>query len=178
MFRCLIDAKSDVERVYTNYVGHTSHKGMPEGGQAVVQQLRELLDGQGDRLRDFRSDEAPYELDEVTLTILHPGTFDLHEHQDRVDMLNNLSGVLRVDYGKSSVSFRVISKVGAATSLLSHPGLSALNASLLLFPHHGGGWARSDFVRRDKNPIRPDDCVSGRFHHRHRTHLDGLVRCV
>ena len=141
VFRCLIDAKSDVERVYTNYVGHTSHKGMPEGGQAVVQQLRELLDGQGDRLRDFRSDEAPYELDEVTLTILHPGTFDLHEHQDRVNMLNNLSGVLRVDYGKSSVLLPGDIEGWAATSLLSHPGSSALNASLLLFPHHGGGWA-------------------------------------
>ena len=56
-------------------------------------------------------------------------------------MLNNLSGVLRVDYGKSSVLLPGDIEGWAATSLLSHPGSSALNASLLLFPHHGGGWA-------------------------------------
>ncbi len=140
IFRHLIERRSYVERVYTNYVGHTSRKRSREGGQAVADQLSVLLDGQNDRLRDFRSDEASYELDGVSLTVLHPGKLDLNEHHDRDNMLNNLSGVLRLDYGKSSVLLPGDIEGWAASSLLSRHGPPRLNASLLLFPHHGAGW--------------------------------------
>ena len=139
IFRHLIERDIYIERVYTNYVGHTSHKKSKEGGQAVVQQLEDLLDGQDDRLRDFRSDEAPYVVDGVTLTVLHPRKFDLHEHQDRDDMLNDLSGVLRVSYGKSSVLLPGDIGGWAASCLLSRYA-SRLGTTLMLFPHHGAGW--------------------------------------
>ncbi len=139
IFLHLIQSERHVERVYTNYVGSTSRKGSSNGGQAVVQQLRDLLDGEDERLRDFRSDEASYELDGVILTVLHPSKFDLHEHQDRDDMLNNLSGVLRLDYGKSSVLLPGDIEGWAASRLVSQEP-PRLNASLMLFPHHGAGW--------------------------------------
>ena len=140
IFRHFVEMKSYVERVYTNYVGHASHNRSLQGGQAVVQQLRDLLDGQEDRLRDFRSDEASCELDGVTFSVLHPSKFDLHDHHDRDNMLNNLSGVLRLDYGKSSVLLPGDIEGWAASSLLSREVRSRLNASLMLFPHHGAGW--------------------------------------
>ena len=131
----MINRDIAVEKVYTNYVGYTSRR----GGQAVVDQLRDLLDGQDDRLRDFRSDEAPYELDGITLTVLHPGKFDLNEHQDRDDMLNDLSGVLQVSYGESSVLLPGDIEGWAASYLLSCKP-AELDAQLMLFPHHGAGW--------------------------------------
>jgi len=140
IFRHLIERDIYVERVYTNYIGHTGHKKSKEGGQAVVQQLRDLLDEQDDRLRDFRSDEAPYELDGVMLTVLHPGKFDLQEHQDRDDMLNDLSGVLRVKYGKASVLVPGDIEGWAASCLVSRHQPAKLGAQLMLFPHHGAGW--------------------------------------
>ena len=140
IFRHLIEKEICVERVYTNYVGHTTRKRGREGGQAVVQQLRDLLDEQEDRLRDFRSDEASYELDGVTLTVLHPGKFDLQEHQDRDDMLNELSGVLRLTYGKASVLLPGDIEGWAASCLLAKRDWAEMRSQLLLFPHHGGGW--------------------------------------
>jgi len=140
IFRHLIERGIYVERVYTNYVGHTGHKNSKEGGQAVVQQLRDLLDNEQDRGRDFRCAEAPYELDGVTLTVLHPNWFDLAEHQDRDDMLNDLSGVLRVNYGKASVLLPGDIAGWAASCLLSRHQPAMLGAQLMLFPHHGAGW--------------------------------------
>lgn len=140
IFRHLIQRDNYVDRVYTNYAGHTSRKRSKEGGHAVVQQLRDLLDDQQHRLRDFCSDEAPFELDGVTLNVLHPDKFDLNEHQDRDDMLNNLSGVLRVDYGESSVLLPGDIEGWGASRLLLRHGSGALRASLILFPHHGAEW--------------------------------------
>ena len=140
IFRHLIEREICVERVYTNYVGPTTHKRSKHGGQAVVQQLRDLLDDEQDRKRDFRSAEAPYDLDGVTLTVLHPDKFDLEEHQDRNDMLNDLSGVLRVDYGKSSLLLPGDIGGWAASCLLSRYESPRLGATLMLFPHHGAGW--------------------------------------
>jgi len=143
IFQHLIERDFFVERVYTNYVGHTGHKRSKEGGQAVVQKLRDLLDGDQDRKRDFRSAEAPYDLDGITLTVLHPGKFDLEEHQNRDDMLNDLSGVLQVDYGNSSVLLPGDIGGWAASCLLSRYEPAILGAQLMLFPHHGAGWEHS-----------------------------------
>lgn len=147
IFRHLIERGTSVERVYTNYVGTTTRKRGMEGGQAVVQQLRDLLDEQVDRLRDFRSDEVSYELDGVTLTILHPGKFDLQEHQDRDDMLNELSGVLRVTYGNASVLLPGDIEGWAASCLLAERDAPELRSQLLLFPHHGAGWQHTTPAR-------------------------------
>ncbi|MCY2990138.1 MAG: MBL fold metallo-hydrolase [Planctomycetota bacterium] len=140
IFRHLIEKRVGVERVYTNYAGHTSRKRSRDGGQAVVQQLRDLLDGEGNRLRDFHSSEDPYELDGLILTVLHPDKFDLRNHQDRDEMHNELSGVLRVTYGKSSVLLPGDIEGWAASCLLSRHTPLQLRAQLLLFPHHGAGW--------------------------------------
>jgi len=140
IFGHLIQREIRVERVYINPVGHTGKKSTKNGGQAVVQQLRDLLDGQTDRLRDFQTHEAPYQVDGVKLTVLHPDKFDLHEHQDRDDMLNNLSGVLQVSYGESSVLLSGDIEGWAASCLLSQYKPAQLGARLVLFPHHGAGW--------------------------------------
>ena len=163
IFRHLIERDIYIERVYTNYVGHPSHKRSKEGGQAVVQQLDDLLDGQNDRLRDFRSDEAPYELDGITLTVLHPDKFDLHKHQDRADMLNHLSGVLRVSYGESCVLLPGDIGGWAASCLLSRCA-SRLGATLMLFPHHGAGWEHTTptdepRTQHGQNIVSPTDFV-------------------
>ncbi len=140
IFRHLIERRIQVERVYTNYVGPTSGKRTADGGQAVVQQLQDLLDGEDDRLCDFRSNEVPYELDGVTLTVIHPSKFDLNEHQDREDMLNNLSGVLQIRYGESSVLLPGDIEGWAASCLVGRCEPTRLAARLMLFPHHGAGW--------------------------------------
>jgi len=139
IFRKLVDRDARVERVYANYVGKTTHKRSPQGGQAVVDQLRELLDGDLGRLRGFHRPERAWGSDGVTFRILHPDRFDLHTHQDRHDMFNDLSGVLRVEFGQSSVLLPGDIKGWAVARLLrSRP--KRLRSSLLLFPHHGAGW--------------------------------------
>lgn len=140
IFRHLIERNIRVERVYTNYAGHTSRKRSPDGGQAVMHQLRDLLDGEAARLRGFHSDETSFELDDLTLTVLHPDSFDLPNHHDRDDMHNELSGVLRVTYGKSSVLLPGDIEGWGASCLLSKRDPAELRAQLLLFPHHGAGW--------------------------------------
>jgi len=149
IFRYLIEQDWHVDRVYANYAGHTGQKRSRYGGQAAVQQLRDLLDGDDARLRDFRVDEPSHVLDHVCLTVLHPDKFDLHTHQDRDEMANDLSGVLRVSFGKSSVVLPGDIQGWGASRLLARWQAADLQCSLLLFPHHGAGWE----AEKDGRPI-------------------------
>lgn len=139
VFRKLAERGVHVKRVYANYVGKTTWKRSRRGGQAVVDQMRDLLDSDESRLHDFRSSERAWQTDGVTFRVLHPGKLDLHEHQDRDDMLNELSGVLRVDFGQSSVLLPGDIE-GWAASKLVRTARDDLRSSIFLFPHHGAGW--------------------------------------
>ncbi len=140
VFRYLRRQRVEVKRVYSNYAGHTSRKRSASGGQAVMDQLRELLGDDNARLQEFTNSAVPYTDDGLTFTILHPDRFDLLSHQDRDDMLNDLSGVLRVGFGQSSVLLPGDIEGWGASKMIRTVGNEAVSSSLLLFPHHGAGW--------------------------------------
>ena len=143
IFSKLTEKNTRVERVYSNCVGRTTRKRSRFGGQAVVDQMRDLLDDDQERLPPFCSAELPWSRDEITFSILHPDRFDLNQHQDREEMLNELSGVLRIEYGKASVLLSGDIQ-GWAVSRLIHRSAASLRSSLLLFPHHGAAWDHCD----------------------------------
>ncbi len=140
IFRHLINHNVDVKRIYTNYVGHTSQKRADSGGQAVVDQLRDLLDDDQSRLVEFTNATPPYSIDGLKFTVLQPDRFDLHRNHDRDDMLNDLSGVLKIDYGKSSILLPGDIEGWGVSKLLRTTPKEIISNSLLLFPHHGAGW--------------------------------------
>ena len=140
IFRHLIDQGVDVQHVCTNYAGHTSAKRSRHGGQAAVDQLRDLLDDRQDRLVEFVTATDPYLLDGVKFSILHPDRFDLNQHHDRDDLLNDLSGVVKVGYGQSSVLLPGDIEGWGASKLVGGRGPAMLKCSVMLFPHHGAGW--------------------------------------
>ena len=143
IFRKLIERKATVKRVYSNCVGHTTRKRTRLGGQAVFDQMRDLLDDDAQKLRLFCTTESPWSCDKITFRILHPESFDLHQHQDRDEMLNELSGVLRIEFGRSSVLLPGDVQGWAVSRLVRRNGAS-LRSSLLLFPHHGAAWEDCD----------------------------------
>jgi beta-lactamase superfamily II metal-dependent hydrolase len=142
IFRKLIADGVVVERVYSNYVGRTS-KRCKDGSQAVADQLEDLVDGDAAKSCDFRTDVPDYKLDGVTLQVLHPNKLDLDRHHDRIDMVNDLSGVLKVSFGKSSILLPGDIKGWGASRIIERflATPETMRSSLLLFPHHGAGWA-------------------------------------
>jgi beta-lactamase superfamily II metal-dependent hydrolase len=147
IFSKLIEKKAKVDRVYSNCVGRTTRKGTRVGGQAVVDQMRDLLDDDQKRLPLFCSAEPPWSWDKITFSILHPDKFDLHKHQDREEMLNELSGVVRIEFGRASVLLPGDVQ-GRAVSQLIRRNPEGLRSSLLLFPHHGAAWEGCDSAGR------------------------------
>lgn len=130
-----------VERVFVNPVGRTS-KRRRYSCQAFEDRLEDLLDEDISRCCDFRVESDTFTLDSVSLTVLHPNTFDLHRHHSRQEMLNDLSGVMRVVYGRSAVLLPGdIAAWGVAKMLRRYAANTAMvRSSLLLLPHHGAGW--------------------------------------
>lgn len=134
-FAYLLKHGTRVHRVYTNYVGRPSRC----KGQAAVDQLRRLLDDDQNRLREFCSAEPPLSCNGMQLDLLHPDRFDMQMHRHRQDMWNELSGVVRIAFGKSSILLPGDIQGWAASRLVAVGGAN-LESTLLLFPHHGAGW--------------------------------------
>jgi len=163
VFRHLIEHDVPVERVYLNFVGKTTRKRGEHGGQAVLDQLEDLLDGDDTRRHQFVSKEADFKLDGVSFSHLHPTDFDLR-HQDRANMLNDLSGVLRVEFGRASVLLPGDIQAWGASCLVSRSKDNDPKSRILLFPHHGAGWEWSgpsgNRVRSHKQDlVSPDEFV-------------------